>query len=231
MNRVIVNEPPTEQDIVDRVQGGDTNAFELLVRRFNSLVYRTARSVLRDDVQAEECAQRAWLRGFERLGQYTSQGSFAGWIGRIAYREALAMTRTAKRSPVAPVPTDSSTTLSGIGIEQPEHPDAAALRREIRAELEPAIDALPLSLREVFILRDVHELSVFEASEILGLTEENVRVRLHRARQTLRVQLDPSLHPSAFAFDGVRCDRIVSFVLDAIRTRDLTMRDETRLQS
>jgi RNA polymerase sigma-70 factor (ECF subfamily) len=213
------SQTPNELSIIERVRAGETQAFELLVRRFNALVFRTARSVLRDDAQAEECAQRSWIRGFERLDQYSAEGSFPGWIGRITYREALAMTRTAKRSPVVPVPTDSSVILDG---DHPEQPDEESIRREIREELEPAIDALPLPLREVFILRDVHELSVLETSQVLGLTEENIRVRHHRARQTLRARVSPSLHPSAFAFDGARCDRIVSLVLAAITVEQRT---------
>lgn len=207
--------------LVDEVHEGATSRFEELLRRHNPLVFRTARAVLRNDADAEECAQRAWVAAFEHLSQYDGSGPFPAWIGRIAFREALKMRRAHAKSRPGPAAGEHRR-----GPRQPEERVAvessahdALERAEARAVLEAAIDALPPSLRPVFVLRDVEELSGDEAAAALGISPANVRVRLHRARQLLRARLTSSFGSAAaaFSFAGERCDRIVLGVLARCR--------------
>lgn len=210
-----------DREIVEAVLRGDANRFEALLRRHNALVFRTARGVLRDDVEAEECAQRAWILAFERLGQFGGAGAFPAWVGRITFREALRMLRTRRRSRLVPLPPGSQASLFEDDERMDPVQETELQRAQARAELEAAIDALPGVLREVLVLRDVQELPAEEVATILGITEVNVRVRLHRARQAMRgrmVASDIAL-PAAFAFAGERCDRIVARVLAAVKPR------------
>lgn len=214
-------QPSTETDVIAAVLAGEIDLFEILVRRHNALVFRTARGVLRSDVDAEECAQRAWVVAFERLAQFGGAGMFAAWVARIAFREGLHMLRARKRARLVPLPSGSQTSIFQEEETLEPMQETEVRRAQARAELETAIDALPSVLREVLVLRDVQELAGEEVAAILGITEANVRVRLHRARQQLRARLaTPGVGlPAAFAFAGERCDRIVARVLATVARR------------
>jgi len=205
--------PIADAVLAAEVLAGDGVRFEMLVRRYNALVFRTARSVLRDDLEAEECAQRSWLTAYERLAQFDAHGSFAGWLGRITYRNALKMAgaRAARRNDVDI--DDESAPLAALARPSVER---HLFQRDLGRALEHEIDALPISLREVFILSEVQGLASAEVGTILGLTAEHVRVRLHRAKQHLRTSATLTDYASAYAFDGARCDRVAHAVMSWI---------------
>lgn len=210
------SEPEIESDaaIVAEVLRGQINAFERLMRRYNALIFRTARSIVKDDATAEDCAQRAWIAAYDHLAQWKHAEVFGPWVARIAYREAL---RSARKTKLRAIVDIDSIEKAPIAMTASDDPERDAQRSELRAQLEAGIDELPEGLREVFVLCEVQALSARETSHILGLTEENVRVRNHRARQALRARMAADLQPElAFSFDGARCDRMVSHVLSAI---------------
>jgi RNA polymerase sigma-70 factor (ECF subfamily) len=176
----------SDEQIVQRVCAGDGDLFEILLRRYNQRVYRVARSVLRDDGEAEEVAQEAWVRAFDHLAQLSNRGRFATWLIRIVLYEAWAHARAARRR----------LSLSRDGVEgiartlaRSGDPEKAALGREARGLLEAAIDALPEKYRTVFVLRQIEELSTAEVARSLRLSPTAVKTRLHRARILLRNEL------------------------------------------
>jgi len=205
----LASDEATDAEVVAEVLAGAPARFEVLMRRYNQRLFRVARSVLRDDAEAEDALQQAYIVGFTRLSQLHSPARFRGWITRITAREALRL--RGHRPPL---------TL----VERPEPDDAPgpecrALRTELRGLLERAIDALPDAYRSVIVMRDVQELSTRETAEALEVSEESVRVRLHRARRALRRSLEERTDVAladVFAFDGERCDRIVTGVLARI---------------
>ena len=206
---------PTDEDIVTRVLDGDATSFEILMRRYNALVFRTARSVVRSDAAAEDCAQQAWVLAFDKLEQLTERAGFSAWVSRIAYRQALRMARFDRSRGLVPLDALESPMLALSST--PEHD---AHRGQLRAQLEASIDALPSTLREPFVLCEVHNLSARETGALLGLSEQNVRVRAHRARAALRETLGEFMSPElAFAFDGARCNRMVHEVMRVVRSR------------
>ncbi len=211
----------TDQVVIDEILAGTTNRFEVLMRRYNSLVFRTARGVLRSDTDAEECAQRAWIRAFERLHQYDGAGAFPGWVGRIAFREALQMLQATKRARLVPLPTGSGVSLFDEAEALVPSQEVEVQLAQAREGLEEAIDRLPGVLREVFVLSEVQELSADEVASILGISAGNVRVRLHRARQAMKTTMNPAF-TSAFSFDGARCDRVVAAVLEVVLRRAIS---------
>src|SRR3954468_9576180 len=190
----------TDQQLVDRVLAGDRAAFEPLVRRHNQRMYRAARAVTRSDSDAEDVLQQAWLNVYRNLAQFRGDAAFSSWATRIAVHEAIAVTR--KRPQVA----DLVEAASDIT------PDDEVERAQLGALLEKTISHLPQGNREVMVLRDVLELDTAETADLLGLTPEAVRVRLHRARSAVAATLT-DLAQEIYRFDGARCERITNFVM------------------
>jgi len=194
----------SDRDAITRVLAGDHAAFEILVRRYNQRMFRAARAVTRTDVDAEDVVQQAWLGVFKNLAQFRGDASFSTWATRIAVNEAIALTR--KRPLIAEV-VDAA---SEVAL------DADLARAQIGVLLEACLASIPQGNREVMVLRDVLELDTAETAACLGLTEEAVRVRLHRARAAVAAALTEQLADHAreiYAFDGERCDRITAKVL------------------
>ena len=193
-----------DRDVIARVIAGDRAAFEVLVRRHNQRMFRAARAIAKTDADAEDVLQQAWLDVYRNLGQFRGDAAFATWATRIAVHQAVAMVR--KRPLVAEIVE----TASDIA------PDAELSRARIGALLETCLGNIPQGNREVMVLRDILELDTAETAACLGLSEEAVRVRLHRARAAIAAALTEQLADHAreiYTFDGVRCDRITAAVM------------------
>src|SRR5476651_2424804 len=218
-------------EIARRIALGDREAFELLMRRYNQTLYRTARSILKDDAEAEDAVQEAYILAYRAIGAFRGDAKLSTWLIRIVVNEAIARSR--KRSRRAEIiqlggeaesdanPGEES--MNEATTEQPEH---AAVRAQTRRLLEGKIDALPEVFRTVFVLRALEELTVEETAASLGIPAVTVRTRFFRAKGLLREALAREIdfaYGDAFAFDGARCDRIVATVLE--RVKDLKARN------
>ena len=201
-------ETPDLQLIAD-VLRGNTARFEVLMRRYNERIYRAARAIVRDEDEAEDVMQQAYVNAFTHLRQFNGSALFSTWLTRIAINESLARVR---RRGIHEVFDDQPGAQSPMERRPSDNPERQAFTRELRALLESAIDTLPDGMREVFVLRDVEGLSTAEAAECLGVSEDVVKTRLSRGRAVLRrVLLDRTgaTAPDAFRFERPRCDRIV----------------------
>jgi RNA polymerase sigma-70 factor, ECF subfamily len=211
-------ESATDEQLVEHVRSGQHALFAILVRRYNRRLYRIARAIIRDDHEAEDIVQQAHLAAFMHLHQFRGQAKFSTWLMRIATHEAFARRRARQRGlEVGRAQPENGAALSN-GAESPEE---TAARRELARALEAAIDALPEPYRLAFVLRDVEGLNTTEVATGLGLSEENVRIRLHRARQLLRDGVAPVVGHSVrdvFPFAGERCARIQRNVMQIIST-------------
>jgi len=211
----------SDAEIVRRAAAGDPNAFELLMQRYNRPLYRTARSILKDDVEAEDALQDAYLLAYQRLHQFRGDSSLSTWLTRIVVNEAIARLRkTTRRAQiihlVAEPNWDTETTEAQSHLTAIVQPEQAALRAEARRLIEKKIDGLPETFRTVFILRAVEEMTVEETAACLEIPEATVRTRYFRAKGLLREALSHELDialQEVFSFDGARCDRIVAGVL------------------
>jgi RNA polymerase sigma-70 factor (ECF subfamily) len=200
-------------------------AFEALMRQHNRRLYRTARSILRHDGDAEDCVQEAFLHAWRHRDQFRGEAAPSTWLTRIVINEALMKLRRNKAAAGTValdnvVDLDAHVEASVAGMQRLPGPDAEALRHELCALLERKIDALPQSFRTVFMLRAIEEMSAEETAQCLGIPEATVRTRLFRARSLLRESIASDVDlalASAFEFMGERCDRIVAGVLAAIR--------------
>jgi len=210
----------TDAEVVARVRAGETALFEILMRRHNQRVYRVARAVLKDETEAEDVMQQAYINAFTHLDQFAERAQFSTWLTRITVHEALARRRRRKAqaaSSAADRDPDGEVMESLIAVEP--DPERQAYAAELGHVLESAIDGLPDTYRIVFMLREVEGLSTSETAAGLALREEAVKTRLHRARAMLRraiTQRLGSISAQTFQFHATRCDRVVAAVLTRI---------------
>ena len=205
----------SDEEVVLRVVAGDAALFEILMRRHNQRIYRAVRAILRDDDDAEDVMQQAYLNAFQHLGQFAGDSQFATWLTRIAVNEALARRRKRARF-VGEGEDEVTISLVESTVPDPERQAAGAQLREL---MEREIAALPDSFRAVVMMREVEEMSTAETAACLGISEDLVKTRLHRGRTMLRdnlyrragVTLD-----SVFTFGNARCDRVVAGVMERI---------------
>lgn len=208
---------PSDETLIARIRAGDKGAYEIILRRYNRRLFRVTRSILRDDDDAQDAMQEAYVRAFTNLGDYRTPGNFGAWLTRIAVNEALMKKRRDKRfSPrdAAQLHDEDDAVAEerapGAGTE-----DLAA-NGELRHLIEAAVDRLPENFRTVFVLRAIEQLSIEETATCLDIPAATVKTRFHRARglmqQALTHYIDAAGH-SAFDFAGPRCDRMVAAVL------------------
>jgi RNA polymerase sigma-70 factor (ECF subfamily) len=214
---VVEDDDQPDLDVIGQILAGRTALFELLMRRYNERVYRTARAIVRDDSEAEEVMQQAYVNAFTHLRQFNGSARFSTWLTRIAINEALARVRRQGRYEVF---DDEVSNVEPFTPGHPsDNPERQAFTTELRALLEWAIDALPDGMREVFVLREVEGLSTYEAAECLGVSEDVVKTRLSRGRAALRrllMERTGATAPEAFRFYRPRCDRVVAQVFASI---------------
>ncbi len=212
-------------EIAQRISAGDHGAFELLMRRYNRILYRTARSIVKDDTEAEDVLQDAYLLAYRGIDKFRGDATLSTWLTRIVVNEAIARSRKgARRAEVIRLDGDTKwdneaaeETMNEVISEQPER---AAMRSETRRLLEKKIDQLPDAFRTVFVLRALEEMTVEEVAVCLDIPEATVRTRFFRARSQLREALSREIDfalEEAFSFDGARCDRIVVGVLNRLK--------------
>jgi RNA polymerase sigma-70 factor (ECF subfamily) len=211
----VVPEPAiSDAAIVERVLTGDSALFELLMRRYNRLLFRLARGIVRDDDEARDVVQAAYVRGYYHLEQFRGPAGFKGWLARIAVNEALSRVRR------APSIVDAEQHVLGQPDLSEAEPENAASSRDLLRILQAAIDRLPDEFRQVFILRGVEQLSIAETAELLDIKAATVKTRFHRARRMLQELLHRRLDDvvrDTFPFGGESCNAIVGTVLARIR--------------
>ena len=218
---------PADRVLLAALQEGQAAAFEELMRRYNRLLFRAARGIVRDDAEAQDVVQEAYLRAFTAMQGYRGDAALSTWLARIAVNAALDARR--KRGHV--VELDALTDADGENSPEPmmslraadtETPDGMAERAQLRGLLQAAIEGLPAIYRSVFILRAVEEMSVDETAFCLRVSDAVVKTRYARARAMLREALGAQVEaeaPHAFAFAGARCDAVVAHVLGELDRR------------
>ena len=208
-----------DEEVVKQVLAGEIALFEILMRRYNQRLYRVSRSILRDESEVEDVIQDAYVRAYTHLNQFAGDAKFSTWLTKIAVHESFARLRRRGRF----VEIDSIPDVEGNNMtvfsSKTRNPEQQVLDNELRVVLERAVDKLPEVYRSVFMLRDVEEMSTAETAECLGISEEAVKTRLHRARALLREELYVRIGTASvesFQFAGARCDRVVSAVFERI---------------
>lgn len=205
--------------LVARIRARDADAFRTLMQRYNQRLYRVARGILRNDGEAEDAVQEAYVRAFSHLADFRGESSLATWLTRIVMNEALGRLRSQRRmvdrggpalnvseAEIIPFPLTAKT----------DDPEQVVAQREILSLVQKITDGLPDVYRIVFMTRVIEGMSVEDTAELLGIPPETVKTRLHRARRLVREQLDKQIGPvlmDAFPFAGRRCERLTTAVL------------------
>jgi RNA polymerase sigma-70 factor (ECF subfamily) len=220
-SRAIPASKADDATLVARVAERDSAAFEALMRRHNGRLFRVARAILKDDAEAEDALQEAYLDAYRHSAGFRGDSEVATWLTRIVVNQALMRLRKRKRDRVVvPFRHADDAGREPVEADMPdetaESPSDAMMRAEVRRVLERRIDQLPVAFRTVFVMREVEDMTVEETALCLGIPAATVRTRLFRARALLRESLARDMDVATagvFSFDGPRCDRIVASVL------------------
>jgi RNA polymerase sigma-70 factor (ECF subfamily) len=207
-----------DADLVRRALARDEAAVRAIMQTNNRKLYRLARGILRNDAEAEDVVQEAYVRAFTHLESFRGDSSLSTWLSRIAMNEALGRLRRARPavSLDALPPGRLEAEIIQFPLAASEDPEKSMAQREIQAVVEHAVDELPEAFRLVFITRVIEGMNVEETAEILDLKPETVKSRLHRARAMLRDIVERKIGPvvmDAFPFAGRRCERLTDAVL------------------
>jgi RNA polymerase sigma-70 factor (ECF subfamily) len=214
---------PDEAELVARARRKDASAIALIIRQQNQRLYRIARSILRDDFEAEDALQEAYIRAFTSLDSFRGESRLGTWLARIVMNEALGRLR--RRKPSVDFDTfakthEGSAEIIRFPAANPDlDPETTMAQREIRALLESAIDALPEAFRTVLVARLIEGMSIEETAELFDIRAETVKTRLHRARRLLKDEMEKHVGPvmgDAFPFAGRRCERLTETVLSGL---------------
>jgi RNA polymerase sigma-70 factor (ECF subfamily) len=209
----------TDLEVIERVKSGDTALYEIIMRRYNQRLYRLARVILRDDAEVEDVMQDAYLRAYQHLDQFCGTAHFSTWLTRIAVHEALRRLRLRGRNVQLEDSQHDEERPMSI-VETSPDPEQRASIAELSQILEEAILDLPGQYRIVIVLRDIEGMTTSETAAALDLTEQNVKVRLHRGHAMMRDSLFARVGENAknaFPFMGARCDRVVLGVFARLR--------------
>ncbi|WFP74727.1 RNA polymerase sigma factor [Mesorhizobium sp. WSM4906] len=209
----------SDMALVRRALAREAGAFRAIIKTHNQRLYRIARGVVRNDAEAEDIVQEAYMRAFAGLDTFRGDASLSTWLSRIVINEALGRLRKRKHVVVMPENPEAQIIrfpLNQSGLNPSDDPERTMAQRQILGLVERATDSLPDVYRSVFVARVIEGLSIEETAEVLGIRPETVKTRLHRARSLVRKALDDEIGPvllDAFPFAGRRCDRLTAAVM------------------
>jgi RNA polymerase sigma-70 factor (ECF subfamily) len=216
---------PDDLTLAQRALAGDGGAFRAIMKRNNQRLYRLARSIIRNDSEAEDIVQEAYVTAFAHLGGFRGDASLATWLSRIVINEALGRVRKLKSRGDLSGRNDRDVEAQVIPFPlsaDHDDPERNMAQRQVLQLVERATDALPDEFRTVFVARVIEGLSIEETAELLDIRPETVKTRLHRARVLVRQQLDEQIGPvllNVFPFAGRRCNRLTATVMQRLRLR------------
>lgn len=201
------NPDVSDEQIISRVLGGERDIYEVIVRRHNVKLYRVAKGILKDETEIQDVMQEAYLKAFEKLYQFKGKSSFSTWLTRILINTAFARFNEQKRFHKTDLESLKEENYS-VPAEQPVEP-TPEMRASLRSALESAIGSLPPTYRPVFMLRELTGMSVADTAYCLDISEENVKVRLHRAKEMLKKVLRQGFgEMDLFEFGNEKCDAL-----------------------
>lgn len=209
----------SDMELVRRALAQEAGAFRAIIKTHNQRLYRIARGVVRNDAEAEDVVQEAYMRAFASLDAFRGDASLATWLSRIVINEALGRLRKKKRMAAMPENAEAEIIrfpLNPSDLNPGDDPERTMAQRQILALVERATDSLPDVYRTVFVARVIEGLSIEETADLLDVRPQTVKTRLHRARALVRKALDDEIGPvllDAFPFAGRRCERLTQAVM------------------
>ncbi|CAL1520693.1 RNA polymerase sigma factor [Chitinophaga sp. MM2321] len=205
--------------VVKRILSGEKELFEILLRRYNQTLYRVIRSYLKEEDDVSDAMQETYLKAYEKLQQYHGTAAFSTWLIRIGINEALQRIRSVKKHPTVCIDDggDDSGKIFQLSDNHQMNPEKQAIQQETRRLIEESIDQLSDKYRIIYMLKEVEGMGNSDIAACLGISDSNVKVRLHRAKSLLKEALyKQSSGKDIFEFGNIRCDRIVDYVMKRI---------------
>jgi RNA polymerase sigma factor (sigma-70 family) len=207
----------TDDTIISRVLLGKTDEYEILIRRYNNLLYKTAKGILSAESDVEDVMQDAYIRGYEKLHQFRKEARFSTWLTRILINCALQQVSKLKGREILSLDVLERSEINSLQEIPDEFSSDPSVGENLKKALEAAISQLPEKYRVVFTLREVAHVPVLEVAEMVGISEDNVKIRLHRAKMMLKEMLRTEASSlEIFEFHATRCTFIASRVMEAI---------------
>jgi len=208
--KLIIPKAMSDEEIVERILKGEKHLYEILMRKYNSRMFRISMSVINDDADAEDIMQTAYINAYLQLASFNKKSSFSTWLIRILINESLLH----KKKKLRREQIINEQPVTGCNTETPLK---SLMNKELKTILEKAVLTLPEKYRLVFVMREIENMSTNETMEVLNIGESNVKVRLTRAKEMLRNELSSQFKSKQlFDFHLIRCDRVVNFVMDKI---------------
>lgn len=202
--------------VVKKVLQGDTELFEILLRRYNELLFRTIRSYIDRPADIDDVMQDTYIKAFQKLYQFKNESLFSTWLIRIGINEALQRKRKSKRHKTVDISNEKG--VIQIADKSIMNPERKTMHSESLKIVEMAIDQLPEKYKIVYMLKEVQDLEIAEIADCLDLSNSNVKVRLHRARNMMKVSImELTDAKNAFEFGNQKCDRLVEQLMTKIQ--------------
>ena len=211
---VISKTQTAEAELIRLALRKDQGAIQAIVRQHNRRLYRVARSILRNDAEAEDVLQDAYLRAFSALAGFRGESSLSTWLTRIVANEALQLRR--RHAAKDALPHSADIIPFPTAAQQSDDPERTMAQREICRLVERAIDQLPMEFRAVLVARVIEGMSIEDTADSLDIKPETVKTRLHRARLLLKDAIAEHTGPllsDVFPFEGERCERMTAAML------------------
>lgn len=200
----------SDDEIVKRIIEGEKSLYENLVRKYNSRLFRIAMSIINDDMEAEDIMQTAYINAYNQLANFSHKSSFGTWLTRILINESLLHKKRKERLEQVLAQKQNMEYHNDTPLKK-------LMNKELKDILEAAVLTLPEKYRLVFVMREIEEMSTNETMEVLNIGESNVKIRLNRAKEMLRIELSGHFKSQQlFDFHLTRCDRVVNFVMGRI---------------
>lgn len=218
-SETLIRAQDPDAPVVERILGGEARLYEILMRRYNQRLYRVARAILHTDSEVEDVMQEAYLKAFTSLPRFQGKALFSTWLTRILVNCALTYRRSRSRHPEL----DLEAVAGTIGRDTTDRAELAISQEQIKRLIEMTLDTLPPTYRVVFVMRELEGMSVAETAAGLGISQVNAKVRLHRAKQLLRLAIQRQMPDiSVYGFLGERCDAFTRRVMEKILPQDRT---------
>lgn len=205
--------------VVKRILGGEKELFEILLRRYNQTLYRVIRSYLKDEDDINDAMQDTYLKAYEKLQQYQGTAAFSTWLIRIGINEALLRIRNSRKYQLfyADKTGYAPEKIIQLSDYHQMNPEKQAIQQETRRLIEQSIDQLSDKYRVIYVLKEVEGMENSDIAACLGISDSNVKVRLHRAKNLLKDALyKQAASKDIFEFGNQRCDRLVDYVMKNI---------------
>ncbi len=208
-----------DNTVIARILSGEKELFEILLRRYNQILYRAVRGYIKKEDEIDDVMQDTYLKAYSKLQQYRGTAAFSTWLIRIGINEALLHIRNTKKGQLHLMSnhTDHSEKIIQLPATNQMNPEKQAMQKETRQLIEHAIDQLPEKYRVIYLLKEVEGMENSAIGECLGISDSNIKVRLHRAKNLMKNALyQLSSDTAIFEFGNSRCNKLVDYIMNNI---------------